>query len=89
MNEFWNFKLCWNASEVYFNTIKNYIHINLKKCTRIYIFLLQIDRYKLRSSFEAGVNKVSVHLDNEPVPTRQRAIGAYLSCTYKNCYVFA
>jgi len=36
------------------------------------------DRYELRSSLEGGVNKVSVRLDNEPVPTGQRAIGARL-----------
>jgi len=42
------------------------------------------DRYELRSSFEAGVNKVSVRLDNELVPTGQRAIGARLLSPFGN-----
>ena len=31
-----------------------------------------------------GVNKVYVRLDNEPVPTRQRAIGARLLSYFEN-----
>jgi len=42
------------------------------------IITIKIDRYELRSSLEAIVNKVSIRLDNEPVPTGQRAIGARL-----------
>jgi len=45
---------------------------------------LQIDRYELRSLYKAGMNKVSVHLNNEPVSTGQRAIGARLLSPFEN-----
>ena len=42
------------------------------------------DRQKLRSSFEAGVNRLSLRLGNEPVPTGQRCVGTRLLSPFKN-----
>ena len=42
------------------------------------------NRYELEPFFKAGVNRVYVHLDNEPMPTGQRVIGARLLSLFRN-----
>ena len=42
-----------------------------------------IDKKKLRSFFEAGMDKVSVRNDNEPMSTGQRAALAKLLSPYE------
>ncbi len=42
------------------------------------------NRYELEPFFKAGVNRVYVHLDNEPMPTGQRVIGTKLLSPCEN-----